>query len=350
MESGNNMDAFWKELIKRAGLAFLVLGLILVLFAANGSPLFISGASPFAAIWVIILGVIGGLLAITGVVMTVIEWRASISNTAPNSLPTPSSSSLNDKLDQASILQLQRSGLTRAFRIPVDDNVRLEHVCELIHEEVNKGEGHLRLTASSGYSYLHPNGPVWKSAGMGPLIESGKIKSLEVVLESPFSLFAETRAIANNVTNNQWEEKQRIDQLVRLLQYPNVDLRVTAESITCSLFFTSRAVYYDPYLWSLPNTLGRTENNFWVLEFDRVTDPTSEKLDCYGLLEGHFEFLQKNGIALEKLLHRPEAGGKVPRKEQFFKFYKKSPEIALNNYNALTADFHERITKRMKEK
>lgn len=341
------MKELFNELIKRAALLYLILGLILLVLAANVIyPIF--GMKPFEGIWIIVLSVGGGILAITGFVMTLIEWRASIASADVAKLPKTLSPS--GKLDGSSTQQLERSGLAHAFRIPVDNGVRLQRVCHLIEDEVNKGNGHLRLTASSGHSYLNPNGPVWKSAEIGTLIESGWIKHFEIVLESPFTLFAETRAAANNVMHHQWEEKQIIGHLVELLKYPNVDLRVTAESITCSLFFTSKAVYYDPYLWSLPDTLGRTENNFWVMEFDKVTDPKFVNMDCYGLLERHFEFLQKNSIALEKLLHRPQQGAKVPRKEQYCRLYNKNPDIALNNYNTLTVEFHERIKKRIKEK
>jgi hypothetical protein len=341
------MNELLKELLKRVSALFIILGIILVLLAANGGiPL--PGAKSFTATWVTILVVCGGILALAGIVMAVIDWRASIGK--PADLKSTNTSSLNGKLDRNSIQQLENSNLTRAFRIPVDNSLRLERVSYLIEQEVNKGNGHLRLTASSGHSYLNPNGPVWKSAGIGSLIESNKIHHLEVVLESPFTSFSETRAIANHVTHNQWEEKQIVDHLVELLKYPNVDLRVTAESITCSLFFTSMAVFFDPYLWSLPDSLARTENNFWVLEFDKVTDPKFVNMDCYALLGRHFEFLQKNSIPLENLLYQPEQGGKVPHKEQYYKLFNKDPEAALNNYKILTADFHNRLHNRMKDK
>lgn len=342
----NNTSDLVKELLKRAGVLFLLIGLIFIVLAANGQ-LPIPNTHAFEKSWILVIAGLGGFFVLAGVIMTIVDWRESTKSVDTIS---KSKSSQGKLLDRDSIQQLDYSGLTRAFRIPGDNGIRLERVCHLIKEEVAKGNGTIRLTASSGYSYLNPNGPVWKSAGIGELIDRGKIQHLEVILESPFTAFAETRATANNVAHHQWEEKQVITHLVELLKYPNVDLRVTSESITCSLFFTSKAVYYDPYLWSLPATLGRTENNFWVFEFDKVTDPTHADMDCYGLLEGHFEFLQKNSISLERLLHKPEQGAKIPRKEQFFRMYDKNPELALNNYNMLTKDFHERIKKRLKDK
>jgi hypothetical protein len=340
------MNDLYKELLKRVSVLFLVLGLFLVVLAANqGLP--IAGAKSFSPSWVTGFAIVGGVLAVAGAVMAIIDWRRTVPG--PVDVHASKASATGGVLDRTSLQQLQQSGLSHAFRIPTDNAVRLDRVVQLIHEEVEKGEGHLRLTASSGHSYLNPNGAVWKAAGIGDLIASGRIREFDVVLESPFTSFAETRALANNVSHHQWEEKQIIDHLVELIKYPNVNLRVTLVSITCSLFMTSRAVYYDPYLWSLPTAMGRTENNFWVFEFDRVTDPKLAQLDCYGLLERHFEFLQKNSIAMEKLLHLPESNGKVPRKDQFIKLFDKNRSAALNHYEALTADFHARINKRLKE-
>ena len=164
--------------------------------------------------------------------------------------------------------QLTRCGLVNAFRIPRDNFPRLDRVRELISQEVGTGRPSLRLAASSGFSYLSPNGLVWADAGLGQLITSGAIE-IVAVLESPFSDFALTRALANGVDHHHWQEKQPPENLVDLLQYPNVTIRVTDRSVNCSLFLTSQAVYYDPYLWALPFPGARAENNFWVLEFTR---------------------------------------------------------------------------------
>jgi hypothetical protein len=334
---------FLKELIKRAGALFLLLGVALfILWVVGRWP--IAGAQAFDSNKMVILAIVAGIFIVAGGVLVFLDWRAS--NTLADRKPYIVSTQC-DTLDQASIQQLSRSGLARAFRIKVDNSIRLERVCFLIDEETRKGNGHLRLTASSGHSYLHPMGAVWEKAKLGTLIADGKVH-LTVVLESPFASFSETRALANNVLFHQWEDKQIIGHLVNLLQYPNVDLRVTAESITCSLFLTSKAVYYDPYLWAKPTPLERTENNFWVLEFDKVTDPHCLSLDCYGLLENHFEFLYKNSISLEQILHKPEIGNKVPTRERFYRLYIKDQKLALNNYTALTEEFHKHVSKRLK--
>jgi hypothetical protein len=240
-------------------------------------------------------------------------------------------------LDTATLI---KGGLTRAFRIPTDNPSRLKRVCELIDQEV-EGKKKLRLMASSGHSYLSPAGPVWK-AGLGQLIAGGVV-DMTVVLESPFSPFAVTRALANRVRHHQWEEKQVPDDLIELLQYPNISIWVTEQVTTCSLFFTSQAVYYDPYLWALPDAPGRTENNFWVFEFDRAGEP---EYDCYTLLEKHFSFLLSHSIPLEQVLHTPEQGSPIPKGKDFYNLFKNTPEVALNRYEKLTEEFRRTMTKR----
>jgi hypothetical protein len=205
-----------------------------------------------------------------------------------------------------------------------------------------KGNKKLCLTASSGHSYLSPNGAVWQ-ARLGQLITDG-IVEMTVVLESPFSDFAVTRAVANRVKHHQWEEKQIPEDLVELLQYPNISIRVTEEVTTCSLFLTSQAVYYDPYLWALPDAPGRTENNFWVFEFDRVEEP---EYDCYMLLERHFDFLFHHSVPLEQVLHTPKRGSPLPLGKDFCKLFKRSPEVALNRYEVLTEKFRQDMKARL---
>jgi hypothetical protein len=234
--------------------------------------------------------------------------------------------------------QLAGYGLANAFRIPSDNFSRLERVRELINQEVDTGR-RLRLAASSGFSYLNPNGPVWADARLGQLITTGVIE-IVAVLESPFSDFALTRALANGVDHHHWYEKQTPENLVNLLQYPNVTIRVTDRSVNCSLFLTSQAVYYDPYLWALPHLDARTENNFWVLEFARVKD---RDRDCYALLEKHFDFLFSYSVPLEEVLHAPTSGSQCPRGKEFLDFFKTHRKAALNRYQALTKEFTEKV-------
>jgi hypothetical protein len=237
---------------------------------------------------------------------------------------------------------LAKNGCTNVFRIPSDNSRRLEQVCELIDLEVKHGHRKLRLTASSGYSYLDPHGPVWK-AKLGKLVTRGDV-SIFVILESPFSQFAMTRALANKVAYHHWEDRQGPNHMIELLQYPNVTLRVTNETVNCSLFFSSQAVYYDPYLWALPHSGGRTENNFFVFEFQKVANPSQ---GCYGLLEKHFEFIAHNSIPLEELLHEPSAGSVLPRGLDFFNFFKRDALSALNLYNRKNDEFHRYAQERL---
>jgi hypothetical protein len=190
------------------------------------------------------------------------------------------------------------SNLTHAFRIPVEDHRREERVKELVANECSKsGQRKFRLLASSGYNYLHPNGKVWQM-GLDEAITELKAE-FQMVLASPFSQFAITRAIANRVEHNQWEDKAILSRLEELDGYDNVIIRVTEHSVNCSLFFTSDAVFYDPYLWALPKPHGRTENNFWVFEFRKAE---RKDYDCYSLLEKHFNFLATESTPLKDFL------------------------------------------------
>lgn len=241
-------------------------------------------------------------------------------------------------LEPSTVQQIVGSGLVHAFRIPSDNAIRLRRICELIEEE-RKGSRKLRLAAISGFSYLSPNGPVWTSAGLGKLIVE-KVVDIVVVLESPFSQFALTRALANDIEMHHWQDKQDPYHLISLLQYPNVSIRVTNMAMNCSLFLTSQAIYYDPYLWALPHSSERCENKFWVLEFAKVND---RDRDCYSLLEKHFEFLFLYSVPLEEILHKPEKNSQLPRGVAFHNFYKKNPELALNLYEKMTKDFKHNV-------
>src|SRR5271157_623575 len=194
---------------------------------------------------------------------------------------------------------LQEGGLVNAFRIPVGDPSREHRVEELVHEERQRANGKcFRLAASSGFNYLNrTTGKVWLR-GLGHAIVSEGAEFL-VVLESPFSGFAETRALANDVEWDHWSYKVNQADLLEISRRYRVSVRVTECAVNCSLFFTSKAVFYDPYLWARPTPAHPNENNFWVFEFCRAANA---KYDCYSLLEKHFEFLEHNSEPLEEFL------------------------------------------------
>jgi hypothetical protein len=187
--------------------------------------------------------------------------------------------------------------MTAAFRIPVKDHEREIRIKELVEGELASNKPQFRLLASSGYNYLHPYGNVWR-AGLGDAITNGKAE-IEVVLQSPFSLFAITRALANDVEHDHWEERGMAPHLRDLAKMENVKILVTGHPVNCSLSFTSKAVFYDPYLWGRPHPADRIENNFWVFEFENKSEPG---YDCYNLLKLHFDFLAKESVSLQEIL------------------------------------------------
>ncbi len=194
----------------------------------------------------------------------------------------------------------ERSGLESAFRIKIENPTRDIRVRELVEEEIaGPAKISFRLLASSGANYLNPEGKVWQ-AGLGRAIIDGKA-DFTIILESPFSAFAKTRALANKITHHQWQEKISIDHLLSLNKRSNVTICVTEHSVNCSLFFTGNAVLYDPYLWARRSEADRTENNFWVMEFRKQDNPDLN-YECYNLLEGHFNFLLNTSISLKDFL------------------------------------------------
>ena len=111
-------------------------------------------------------------------------------------------------IDPHSFELLGRCGM-KLFRIPADNSRRQDHVKLLIAEEVDcaKADGSrpcFRLLASSGHSYIHPVGPVWTSLGLSTAVKEHQAK-LQIILESPFSQFALTRALANDAESHHWD-------------------------------------------------------------------------------------------------------------------------------------------------
>lgn len=221
---------------------------------------------------------------------------------------------------------LLRSGFVNAFRIKAQNEDRLRRVTELIRQECKRKRPYFRLVASSGNSYLPPSGIVWARTGLGKAVLERNTQ-FEVVLESPFSDFAECRALANGTTEHHWQEKVNLSELQKLASTrPGVSITVTDIPVNCSLFFTSTSVLYDPYLWGRPDAVQRTENNFWVFEFLKSS---RLEYDCYGILAKHFQFVQLNSVNFREFVgrgqtfdKRTEAFGR--RMEQRFELARKS--------------------------
>ena len=171
---------------------------------------------------------------------------------------------------------------------------------ENLQNEYNKiGQRYFRLVASSGYNYLDTKGIVW-SHGLKDAVFDGA--AFKVVLESPFSEHAYARALASGIKLHHWQEKVDLHHLKEITEKYKVEVKVTSFPVNCSLFFTSEDVFYDPYLWALPEKEERVENHFWVFDFKKIEDRLSYKYECYNLLEKHFNFLFEHGIPLKDFL------------------------------------------------
>ena len=201
------------------------------------------------------------------------------------------------------IKTFRKSGLENAFRIKKQNPQRETKVYKLVSEELNRG-GHrcFRLVASSGYNYLDVRGNVW-SHGLQKAIENGV--EFKVVLESPFSEHAYARALASKIDVHHWADKVKIGHLEEISKkYKNLTIRVTSFPVNCSLFFTSENVFYDPYLWALPQKEERVDNHFWVLNFKNLgkNKEIPDGFECYNLLGLHFDFLFEHGVPLNDFL------------------------------------------------
>jgi hypothetical protein len=213
------------------------------------------------------------------------------------------------RTDAGSLLNtLRRHGLTQAFKVckGVGDPNREPTMSKLISDEHHAGDkAHFRLVAGSGFSYLSRRGPGWRD-GLGDAVGNGA--RLSVVLQSPFSQFAVTRALANGTNRHHWEAGGEVilTEVVPLCKkYPNVAVKVTDYDINCSLFFTRNLVLFDPYLWGRPSVHQKTENNFWVLGFQKVKLEGGNECCSYGMLEKHFEFLWCHSIPLLEFCSDP---------------------------------------------
>lgn len=344
------------KLLERTPIVVILIGvIILIVGAAGGLPI---GSPPLQITdwgWRLALGAMGLVLVSVGLLLLIRDSKKAdhITITETGELQTnKKQEAVSPAPETSSAQRLTQCGLSGVFRITVDNAARLRRVRELIEQEAKSGRK-LRLAASSGFSYLNPNGPVWKDAGLGRLVTTGAIE-IDVVLESPFSHFAITRALANNIITHHWQEKLDTEALVRLLQYSNIAIHVTDVAVNCSLFFTGQSVYYDPYLWALPHPDGRTENNFWVFEFAKMDgkyckdcasySQIGKNCDCYTVLEQHFAFLRQQSTPLEELLHKPRDGGAIPRGREFYNLFRDNPNYALNQYSSRTKEFSQKLS------
>jgi hypothetical protein len=319
------MNVDFGKIFERSSITLVVLGTMSIILAALGG---IPGtASIMQPIWQVIVASIGVILLGLGLYVTLREERA----------PSSKRKSKKGETILAHPEKAELSGLKNAFRIPVENALRGKRVKQMVEEEA-KGRRSLRLLASSGYSYLNPNGPVWNDAKLGDKLVNGSMK-MTAILESPFADFAITRAMANHLDTHQWQEKQKIENLLELLKYRNITLLVTEVPVNCSLFFTSDDVFYDPYLWPMKSGK-RTENNFWVFEFTRTEDLDR---DCYTILERHFDFCFEKSIRLEDFLFTPGMNEKQLYGQDFTNAYKSDPEKYLARYRARTEEFKKKM-------
>ena len=176
------------------------------------------------------------------------------------------------------------------IHIPLDDAVRWFHVKrqdenkqrEIQQAELFGNNPHfVNLLAHSGASYL------FERATPGRIMHENDFFPgipVRILLQDPDSPTAEIRSRAQGRTTQQVFEKFPFRRLVEIYnKHPNVEIRFT-DSVYCSLFFTDKGMFYDPYhlgMWRA----GWPENQFVVgYVKPRITH-------YHEMLSNHFEFL-----------------------------------------------------------
>ncbi len=227
-----------------------------------------------------------GILSGTHAAMSMAELVAALRETAKLTRVDPG------------LLQVCRAhGLASAFKIPEDNEGREAAAQRIIREELQCEEPCFCLLATSGYSYLHPKGMAWNK-GFGEAVKHAKVRAL---LQSPFSEFGETRALANKRVTHHWHTRIDREELAQRCD-EKFQVRITTHPVNCSLLLTRNAALYDPYLWGRPSETGSTENNFWVTEFRAAGERA--QCDSHTLLTRHFEFLWAHSEPLETTLDK----------------------------------------------
>ncbi len=188
-----------------------------------------------------------------------------------------------------------RYGLSNAFWVPSEPFRRNERFLDAVKES-DPAEPFL-LVASSGGSYLKDTGSARDNGFDAHINEPGR--SMKVVLQSPFCEFALARALACNANSHHWDREYRHSDLVNLADDDLFDIRVTSLPINGSFFITDKSVFFDPYIWGLPDNHQNVERNFWVFEFKK----TDAKFDAHSLLRRHFDFLWSHSEPLTAYLN-----------------------------------------------
>jgi hypothetical protein len=255
----SSVIAFLTELIRRTGALFLFLGFLLIVFPK------IPGASitndPF---WTISSSLMGYGLICGGAFFS---WRE------------------RDKITFQSELRARN-----IFRIPSENPKRDIRMEKIFSEHTTS----MLLMARTGHSFLHHGGRNWNypsGVGVKHKLEGGI--PLKVILEDPYSENAFCRHRADGGTSPFFDVSWGLLEQ-RIKEYPNLEIYFTSAPMTCSLFFTDKRVFYDPYHFGKFPKANVTKNQFFVMEFE--SSYSSGKSTSYELLKHHFEFVKNDKL------------------------------------------------------
>lgn len=158
----------------------------------------------------------------------------------------------------------------------------------------------MRLAANSGASYLSVGlNRHWLNV-RNRLAERTPFK---VVLLDPFSAERQLRNTINAAGEPE-DSKLPLGDIIRACnEFPELDIRLASEGMTCTIFITDNEAYFDPY--HLGAEGGRISNLFICLRVAKMIP--AQGLSNYEMLSRHFDALWAASKPLNRWLEENEA-------------------------------------------
>lgn len=162
------------------------------------------------------------------------------------------------------------------------------------------------LLALSAVSYIDP-GIKRHWDYLKPKLDNGA--TIKILLMDPFQKEKKYRDKLNSISTS-LDPKFRFDLLVNLYnRYSNANIRIAAQNIYCSVFFSEKEMIYDPY--HLGKIGDRLENNFFAL---RIAN-SENTINYYHILKQHFEYLWSTSEDFESFVKRQHSNLVIPYKK-----------------------------------
>ncbi|MDZ7734479.1 MAG: hypothetical protein U5R31_16650 [Acidimicrobiia bacterium] len=170
----------------------------------------------------------------------------------------------------------------------------------LTQEILRDGE-RFSLCTLTAASYIDPAvGRHWEI--VRSRLESGC--AFRLLILSPFREEKRLRD-RRNESGDVVDSKLRLEQIARIAaEYENFSVKVSYSNIYAAVFFSERAMTYDPY--HLGKLTTRIENRFICLAFDKTDDTADPDGAYFRSLTSHFEFLWGEAQPLDQFVRANE--------------------------------------------